>query len=46
MVTHSSILAWRIAWAGDPGGNSFMGSQGIGHDLATEEQHENVEATR
>ena len=27
MVTHSSILAWRIPWTEEPGGLQFMGSQ-------------------
>ena len=31
MATHSSILAWRIPWAEEPGGQS-MGSQRVGHD--------------
>ena len=32
MATHSSILAWRIPWAGEPGGLQSMGCQGVGHD--------------
>ena len=35
MATHSSILAWRIPWAEEPGGLQFMGSQRVGHDRAT-----------
>ena len=27
MATHSSILAWRILWTGEPGGLQTMGSQ-------------------
>ena len=27
MVTHSSILAWRIPWTEEPGGLQFMGLQ-------------------
>ena len=27
MATHSSILAWRIPWTGQPGQLQFMGSQ-------------------
>ena len=27
MATHSSILAWRMAWTEEPGGPQFMGSQ-------------------
>ena len=32
MATHSSILAWRIAWTEEPGGLLFMGSQRVGRD--------------
>ena len=32
MATHSSILAWRIPWTGEPGGLLSMGSHRIGHD--------------
>ena len=32
MATHSSILAWRIPWAEEPGGLQSMGLQRIGHD--------------
>ena len=32
MATHSSILAWRIAWTGEPGGLQSKGSQRVGHD--------------
>ena len=35
MATHSSILAWRIPWTEEPGGLQSLGSQGVGHDLAT-----------
>ena len=31
MATHSSILAWRIPWAEEPGGLQTMGSQTVGH---------------
>ena len=34
-ATHSSILAWEISWAEEPGGLQSMGSQRSGHDLAT-----------
>ena len=34
MVTHSSILAWRIPWTEDPGGLQSIGSQRIRSDLA------------
>ena len=29
MVTHSSILAWRILWTEEPGGLQSMGSQRV-----------------
>ena len=32
MATHSSILAWKIPWTGEPGGLQFMGLQTAGHD--------------
>ena len=35
MVTHSSILAWKIPWTKKPGRLQAMGSQRVGHDWAT-----------
>ena len=35
MVTHSSILAWRIPWMEEPGGLQSMGSQRVRHDWTT-----------
>ena len=32
MVTHSSILAWRIPWTEEPSGLRSVGSQRVGHD--------------
>ena len=32
MATHSSILAWKIPWAEEPGGLQSMGSQRVRHD--------------
>ena len=32
MITHSSILAWRIPWTEEPGGLQSKGSQRVGHD--------------
>ena len=34
-ATHSSILAWRIPWAAEPGGLLSMGLQRVRHDSAT-----------
>ena len=33
MATHSSILAWRIPWTEEPGGQQSMGLQRVRHDL-------------
>ena len=32
MATHSSILAWKIPWRGEPGRLQAMGSQRVRHD--------------
>ena len=32
MATHSSILACKISWIGEPGGAQSMGFQRKGHD--------------
>ena len=32
IATHSSVLAWRIPGAGEPGGLSSMGSHRVRHD--------------
>ena len=34
MATHSSILAWRIPWAEEPGGQQPIGSQRVGPDCS------------
>ena len=31
MVTHSSLLAWRIPWSEEPGALLFMGSPRVRH---------------
>ena len=36
MATHSSILAWRIPWAEEPGGLYSIGSQELDTTVATE----------
>ena len=41
MATHSSILAWEIPWTKEPGGLQPVVSQRVGHDLASEQQHQN-----
>ena len=35
MVTHSSILAWKISRTEEPGGLQSIGLQRVGHDWAT-----------
>ena len=35
MAPHSSTLAWKIPWTVEPGRLQSMGSQRVGHDLAT-----------
>ena len=35
MVTHSSILAWKIPWRQKPGGLQSVGLQRVGHNWAT-----------
>ena len=32
IVTHSSILAWKIPWTEEPGGLQSVGSQRVRHD--------------
>ena len=32
MATHSSVLAWRIPGAGEPGGLPSMGSHRVGYN--------------
>ena len=35
VATHSSILAWEIAWTEEPGGLPFLGLQRVGHNWVT-----------
>ena len=35
MAPHSSTLAWKIPWMGEPGGLQSMASRRVGHDWAT-----------
>ena len=32
MVTHSSILAWKVPWTEEPGRLQSMGSPRVGHN--------------
>ena len=42
MATHSCILAWRIPWTEEPGGQQSMGSQRVGPNWATKQQQQRV----
>ena len=35
VTSHSSIVIWEIPWTEEPGGLQSMGSQRVGHSLAT-----------
>ena len=39
IVTHSSILAWKIPRIEEPGTLQSMGSQRVGHDCVTSLTH-------
>ena len=41
MATHSSILAWRIPWTGEPGWLQSMGLQRVGHNWVTNNNDNN-----
>ena len=43
MATHSSIFAWEIPRTEEPGGLQSMGSQRVGHNLATKQQQDPVQ---
>ena len=38
MITHSSILAWKISWTEDPGGTTVHGVARVRHKLASKQQ--------
>ena len=40
MAIHSSSLAWTIPWTEEPDGLQSMGSQRVGHDVATQQQQQ------
>ena len=42
MVTHLSVLTWRIPWTEEPGGLQCTASQRVGHNLATEQQRHQI----
>ena len=43
-ATHSSILAWEIAWTEEPGSLQSMGHKRVRHDL-TAKQHQQSSPT-
>ena len=43
MVTHPSILAWRIPLTEESGGLQPMGSQRVRHNLVTKQQQQTLE---
>ena len=45
MVTHSSILAWKIPWLEGPGRLQSMGSQRVRHNLVLNNNKEVVMKT-
>ena len=42
MAPHSSTLAWKIPWTEEPGRLQFKGSQRVRHNLATQQQQQNM----
>jgi len=42
MATHSSILAWEIPWAEEPGGLQSLESQRVRHNLATQQEKQQI----
>ena len=40
MITHSSILLWKIPETQEIGGIQSMESQTVGHDLTTKQQQQ------
>ena len=40
IATHSSILVWEIPWTEQPDKLQSMGLQGVGHNLAREEEQQ------
>ena len=41
-ATYSSILFWRIPWTEEPGELQSIGSQRVGHALATKQQQQGL----
>ena len=45
MATHSSIVAWRIPWAEEPGGLQSVVSQRVGHNWARTQHNSHLKKT-
>ena len=41
-ATHSSVLAWEIPGTEEPGGLQSIGSQRVGHHLATKQPQQQI----
>ena len=44
MITHSSILAWKISWSEKPGGLQSVGLQRVGQDRVTRQHQQSTYA--
>ena len=44
MVTHFSILAWKIPWTEEPGRLQSMGSKRVGRDRVSTHRGKTIEA--
>ena len=42
MTIHSSIITWEMPRTKEPGELWYMGSQRVGHNLATKQQQQNT----
>ena len=42
MVTHSSILAWKLSWTEEPGRLQSTGLQRVGHDCVCTHTHTHI----
>ena len=45
MTTHSSILAWRIAWTEEPGRLQPIGLQGVRHNEQLTHTHKYISSS-
>ena len=43
IATPSSVLAWEIPWTEEPDRLQSMGSQGVRHNLVTQQQQQDIE---